>query len=74
MEDPERNKVIRRYKGLWSQQEPCHFGEEETEEILDPFKFKFENMKDLWTFCEEKRGYTSYTEVKEEVTSVVPKA
>lgn len=43
--------------------------EEDKESILEPFKFLFYDIKDMWLFCEEimdKRGYLAYCEYKEQ--------
>ncbi len=41
--------------------------EEDKELILEPFKFLFYDMKDMWLFCEEimgNRGYLAYCEFR----------
>ena len=43
--------------------------QEEKEEILEPFKFVFHNIKDMWTFCDEimdNRHFIAYCECREE--------
>ncbi|KAL7377886.1 hypothetical protein ABVT39_005742 [Epinephelus coioides] len=42
--------------------------DDDKELILEPFKFLFYNIEDMWLFCEEimdKRGYMAYCEFKE---------
>ncbi|KAK1888823.1 hypothetical protein KUDE01_013501 [Dissostichus eleginoides] len=49
---------------LWDEK-PDDLEEDEKEAILEPFKFCFEQIEDMWTFCNEirdKRGYFAYCE------------
>ncbi|XP_063748053.1 tetraspanin-33 isoform X2 [Eleginops maclovinus] len=48
---------------LWD--EKLDVEEDEKESILEPFKFRFEQIKDMWTFCNEiadKRRYLVFCE------------
>ncbi|XP_069378874.1 uncharacterized protein [Paralichthys olivaceus] len=67
MGEEEVEEVVRQYRRLWDEEECCQLDNQETEDILDHFKFKFENVDDMWVFCDEivdKRGYTTYTETQ----------
>ncbi|XP_033954680.1 uncharacterized protein [Pseudochaenichthys georgianus] len=49
---------------LW-EEKPDECNEDEMEAILEPFKFRFKHMEDMWTFLNEirdKRGYLAFCE------------
>lgn len=44
------------------------FSDDDKDLILEPFKFSFYNIEDMWLFCGEimdKRGYMAYCEFRE---------
>ncbi|KAG8007958.1 hypothetical protein GBF38_016619, partial [Nibea albiflora] len=49
--------------------ETVHLNEEEMELILEPFKFVFYKIEDMWLFCEkimDQRKYLAYCEYRED--------
>ena len=48
------------YARLWVEEESVDMDDQEREGILEPFKFLFSKIEDMWTFSEEmsdKQGY-----------------
>ena len=67
MGEEQVEEAVRQYRRLWDEEERCQIDNQDTETILDNFKFRFENVDDMWVFCDEimdKRGYTTYTETQ----------
>ena len=65
MGEEELVEAVQQYDRLWVADESCMIDDLEKEAILEPFKFRFYKMDDMWVFCEEiadRRGYLAYAE------------
>ncbi|KAL7384094.1 hypothetical protein ABVT39_024006 [Epinephelus coioides] len=65
MGEEELTEAAQQYVTLWVQEESADMDDQEKEGILEPFKFLFSKIEDMWTFCGEmsdKQGYLTYCE------------
>ncbi|KAL7408518.1 hypothetical protein ABVT39_024791 [Epinephelus coioides] len=63
--EEELAEAVQQYDRLRVEDESSMVNDMEKDAILEPFKFKFYKMEDMWIVCEEtadKQGYLAYTD------------